>query len=206
MAARKTFAAEQLELATSSKPQLAAEPSAAETGATGAGDASSTRQQQGPPAAASHVVGATRQGKGVGNGASWRERLEDAVAENWARLVEHGDQLRCNLSEQAVYVLDDAIHWLSEAPASSVQAIVTDPPYSLIEYSRENLQKKRSGRGGVWRIPPSFDVDRFPASPSFPRMRSRNSTAFSAHSPMVRFVFSCPGGTCSWPQIRSCRP
>lgn len=167
MAAKKTPAAEQLELATSSEPHLSAEPFAAETGVTEAGDAGSPRQQQGPPAVASRAAGATRQGKSVGNGVSWRERLEDAVAENWARLAGHGDQLRCNLSERAVYVLDDAIHWLSEAPASSVQAIVTDPPYSLVEYSRENLQKKRSGRGGVWRIPPSFDGVRRRPLPRF---------------------------------------
>ena len=89
--------------------------------------------------------------------ASWRGRLESEIADNWSRLVGHGDQLRCNLSESSVYVLDDAIHWLSEAPACSVLAIVTDPPYGLVEYSRENLQKMRSGSGGVWRIPPSFD-------------------------------------------------
>ena len=88
---------------------------------------------------------------------SWRKRLEDEIAKNWTRLVGHGDQLRCNLSGNAVYILDDAIHWLSEAPACSVQAIVTDPPYGLVEYNKKNLKKKRRGRGGVWRIPPSFD-------------------------------------------------
>ena len=89
------------------------------------------------------------------------------MAENWNRLAGHGDQLRCNLSDRSVYVLDDAIHWLSEAPASSVQAIVTDPPYGLVEYSRENLQKQRDGRGGVWRIPPSFDGARRNPLPRF---------------------------------------
>lgn len=87
----------------------------------------------------------------------WRDQLERKIEENWARLAGHGDQLRCNLSDRAVFVLDDAIHWLSEAPPSCIQAIVTDPPYGMVEYSRENLQKKQSGHGGVWRIPPSFD-------------------------------------------------
>jgi site-specific DNA-methyltransferase (adenine-specific) len=39
----------------------------------------------------------------------------------------------------------------------SVHAIVTDPPYGLLEYSAKEQAKLRKGRGGVWRIPPSFD-------------------------------------------------
>ncbi len=35
--------------------------------------------------------------------------------------------------------------------------MVTDPPYGLHEYSDEQQQKLRAGKGGVWRIPPSFD-------------------------------------------------
>jgi site-specific DNA-methyltransferase (adenine-specific) len=41
--------------------------------------------------------------------------------------------------------------------AQTVHAIVTDPPYGLKEYTAEEKVKLRSGRGGVWRIPPSFD-------------------------------------------------
>ncbi len=51
----------------------------------------------------------------------------------------------------------DAFEWLSEAPPNSIHAVVTDPPYGLLEYSAEQLRKLRNGRGGVWRIPPSFD-------------------------------------------------
>jgi len=53
--------------------------------------------------------------------------------------------------------LGDAFEWLSTAPANSIHAVVTDPPYGLLEYSPEQLRKLRNGRGGVWRIPPSFD-------------------------------------------------
>ena len=93
----------------------------------------------------------------AGRAAAWLERLQDNAAETWARLAVHGDQLRSRLSNRAVYVLDDAIHWLSEAPPQSIHAIVTDPPYGLIEYDKKNLKKQREGRGGVWRIPPAFD-------------------------------------------------
>ncbi|HEY9243774.1 MAG TPA: DNA methyltransferase [Streptosporangiaceae bacterium] len=35
--------------------------------------------------------------------------------------------------------------------------MVTDPPYGLLEYTAEQKAKLRAGRGGVWRIPPSYD-------------------------------------------------
>jgi site-specific DNA-methyltransferase (adenine-specific) len=53
--------------------------------------------------------------------------------------------------------LADAFVWLAECPPRSIHAIVTDPPYGLKEYSDAEKEKLRKGRGGVWRIPPSFD-------------------------------------------------
>ena len=46
--------------------------------------------------------------------------------------------------------------WLSDQPANSYHAVVTDPPYGLIEYSDFEQEKLRAGKGGIWRIPPSF--------------------------------------------------
>src|SRR5574341_1253679 len=54
-------------------------------------------------------------------------------------------------------ILADAFDWLAERPRSSIQAVVTDPPYGLLEYQPDQLKKMRQGRGGVWRIPPAFD-------------------------------------------------
>jgi DNA modification methylase len=51
----------------------------------------------------------------------------------------------------------DALIWLEARAANSVHAIVTDPPYGLKEYTEPEKQKLRKGRGGIWRIPPSFD-------------------------------------------------
>lgn len=51
----------------------------------------------------------------------------------------------------------DAFEWLRDAPANSVHAVVTDPPYGVVEYTPEQLAKRRAGHGGLWRIPPSFD-------------------------------------------------
>lgn len=58
--------------------------------------------------------------------------------------------------KQRLY-LENCLSWLARAEANSVSAVVTDPPYGLIEYGPEQQRKLREGRGGVWRIPPSFD-------------------------------------------------
>lgn len=51
----------------------------------------------------------------------------------------------------------DAFAWMEERESSSIEAIVTDPPYGVVEYRPDQLDKMRNGRGGIWRIPPSFD-------------------------------------------------
>ena len=51
----------------------------------------------------------------------------------------------------------DCFDWLRCAPPRSIQAVVTDSPYGLVEFSEGQKEKLRSGKGGVWRIPPSFD-------------------------------------------------
>lgn len=51
----------------------------------------------------------------------------------------------------------DCFDWLASEPSSSIHACVTDPPYGLLEYTEEEQEKLRKGKGGVWRIPPSFD-------------------------------------------------
>lgn len=61
----------------------------------------------------------------------------------------------------------EALHWLDERPARSVHAVVTDPPYGLHEYSPDQQRKLRDRRGGVWRIPPSFDGHRRSPLPRF---------------------------------------
>jgi len=51
----------------------------------------------------------------------------------------------------------DCFDWIESREPNSLHAVVTDPPYGLHEYSPEQQAKLRSGKGGVWRIPPSFD-------------------------------------------------
>ena len=87
----------------------------------------------------------------------WRDALIERQAETWAAVREVGSQPRTHLSDKATYVLGDAIQWLAELPANSIHAVVTDPPYGVIEYEDKHHEKLKKGRGGVWRIPPSFD-------------------------------------------------
>lgn len=58
---------------------------------------------------------------------------------------------------KARLVQDDCLVWLGRQPANSIHAVVTDPPYGLLEYTEEEQTKLRARKGGVWRIPPSFD-------------------------------------------------
>lgn len=58
---------------------------------------------------------------------------------------------------RATLVHADCLDWLRAREPNSVQAVVTDPPYGLFEYSPEQQEKLRAGKGGVWRIPPAFD-------------------------------------------------
>ena len=51
----------------------------------------------------------------------------------------------------------DCLAWLDAREPNTVHAIVTDPPYGVKEYTEQEKTKLRGGRGGVWRIPPSFD-------------------------------------------------
>ena len=51
----------------------------------------------------------------------------------------------------------DCFDWLERQADNSFHAVLTDPPYGLHEYTPEQQAKLRSGKGGVWRIPPSFD-------------------------------------------------
>jgi len=51
----------------------------------------------------------------------------------------------------------DAFDWLSKRETNSIHAVVTDPPYGLREYDKDQLEKRKNGNGGVWRIPPTFD-------------------------------------------------
>jgi DNA modification methylase len=75
-----------------------------------------------------------------------------------ARIFEHG---------KTILLEADCLEWLSSCRQNSIHAVVTDPPYGLLEYSPEQQEKLRNGKGGVWRIPPSFDGNKRSPLPRF---------------------------------------
>jgi site-specific DNA-methyltransferase (adenine-specific) len=87
----------------------------------------------------------------------WLATLRDQQQTLWKSIRSCGPQGRNHLSPGATYILSDALSWISAIPANSIHAVVTDPPYGVIEYEEKNHSKLRKGKGGVWRIPPSFD-------------------------------------------------
>lgn len=74
----------------------------------------------------------------------------------------------------------DAFEWLSQTRANSIHAVVTDPPYGLVEYSERELIKLRKGKGGIWRIPPSFDGCKRRPLPRFTVLNARDHEALKA--------------------------
>lgn len=75
---------------------------------------------------------------------------------------------------KAELTLQDCHAWLDSLPDRSIHAIVTDPPYGIKEYTPDELAKLRAGRGGVWRMPPSFDGNRRAPLPRFTVLDERS--------------------------------
>jgi site-specific DNA-methyltransferase (adenine-specific) len=79
----------------------------------------------------------------------------------------------------------DCIDWLDAREAQSIHAVVTDPPYGLVEYSQTEQEKLRAQRGGVWRIPPSFDGAKRAPLPRFTVLKAQD------HAALERFFYAC---------------
>ncbi|HXC34286.1 MAG TPA: DNA methyltransferase [Candidatus Acidoferrales bacterium] len=61
----------------------------------------------------------------------------------------------------------DCFDWLRRCPPRSLQAVCTDPPYGLLEFTEKEVGKLRAGRGGVWRLPPLIGGSRRDPLPRF---------------------------------------
>src|ERR1700730_298372 len=68
----------------------------------------------------------------------------------------------------------DCFERLAAQPDASIQACVTDPPYGLSEYTEKEQAKLRAGKGGIWRIPPSFDGHQRSPLPRFTVMTEQD--------------------------------
>ncbi len=67
----------------------------------------------------------------------------------------------------------DCFEWLARLPEASLHAVVTDPPYGVKEYEFQQLEKRENGKGGIWRIPPSFDGHQRSPLPRFTALNPR---------------------------------
>lgn len=86
---------------------------------------------------------------------SWLHPLTVRIDETWAHLREAACDPAALAGPNSIYLESDAIDWLAELPPNCLHAVVTDPPYGLVEYGVEHVAKLRNGRGGVWRMPPA---------------------------------------------------
>ena len=91
----------------------------------------------------------------------------------------------------------DAFEWLKNAPMNSIEAVVTDPPYGLVEYSDKELTKLKNGRGGIWRLPPSFDGSKRMPLPRFTVLTESDQQSLKDFFYRLACLLKCvlvPGG------------
>ena len=91
----------------------------------------------------------------------------------------------------------DAFEWLASARMNSIEAVVTDPPYGLVEYSDKELTKLKNGRGGVWRLPPAFDGSKRMPLPRFTTLKEADQKSLRDFSFRLASLLKCvlvPGG------------
>lgn len=91
----------------------------------------------------------------------------------------------------------DAFEWLKDQRAQSFHAVVTDPPFGVLEYTPGELTKKRRGKGGIWRIPSAFDGTLRQPMPRFTVLTEHNRmTVLAFHLRLAPELFRVivPGG------------
>lgn len=78
----------------------------------------------------------------------------------------------------AIALHADGFEWLRRVPEASLHALLTDPPYGLEEYEIDQLDRLHSGnKGGIWRIPPSFDGHARAPLPRFTALTQKQRTS-----------------------------
>jgi len=100
----------------------------------------------------------------------------------------------------------DAFEWLKSQRANSFHAVVTDPPFGVLEYSASQITKRRSGRGGIWRLPNAFDGAKRQAMPRFTVLDDHDRDARVAVSGLASCCSSVLHGRLrvSWPDSSYC--
>lgn len=91
----------------------------------------------------------------------------------------------------------DAFEWLAVRQPRSIHAVVTDPPYGIIEYTPEHLEKRRNGKGGIWRLPQVYDGCCRSPMPRFTVLRKADHERISRfHEKLAPLLYRVlvPGG------------
>jgi DNA modification methylase len=104
-----------------------------------------------------------------------------------------------NPHQRAEYtlILGDAFEWLTSRRARSIHAVVTDPPYGIVEYQPEQLRKRASGNGGIWRLPQCYDGYERRPIPRFTILGPKHHRAIRKfHRKLATLLFKVlvPGG------------
>lgn len=73
----------------------------------------------------------------------------------------------------------DALDWLRSADANSIEGVVTDPPYGIVEYQPEQLELRRNGKG-IWRLPHVYDGSVRQPVPRFTVLSAEERSRLSA--------------------------
>ena len=94
-------------------------------------------------------------------------------------------------------VQEDAFEWLKRRRKRSVHAVVTDPPFGIVEYTSVELTKKRNGNGGIWRLPHAYDGHKRRPMPRFTILRQADHERIREfHNVLAPLLFKIlvPGG------------
>ena len=106
-------------------------------------------------------------------------REYDAGRDTQLEIAVPSEAIRPLQDDRYEIVCADCLDWLDQRATNSIHAVVTDPPYGLKEYTAEEKSKLRGGRGGVWRIPPSFDGHERSPLPRFTILTDADKTSLS---------------------------
>ncbi|MBI1802409.1 MAG: site-specific DNA-methyltransferase [Chloroflexi bacterium] len=92
---------------------------------------------------------------------------------------------------------EDCFKWLAACPLQSFHAVITDPPFGLREFSRLEIEKMNTGRGGLWRIPPKIGGSQRAPLPRFTVLSDKDIEQMAAFfrnwGHLIRSVL-VPGG------------
>jgi DNA modification methylase len=75
----------------------------------------------------------------------------------------------------------DCFEWLQEQAENEFHAVITDPPFGVIEFTEAEKAKLRKGKGGVWRIPPKLGGCQRAPLPRFTDLGDTHLTALSQY-------------------------